>query len=170
MNPRLFAASIIICFAVLLGPGLEADEGEPSAANPLADFERLIGGQWRLEGSYQEFEWGIGKRSVRGSNYFIVNGEPRLVSEGMWYWHPGDEMIKGVFAARDMPVDLFDYTTQFEGNRMVSELVSFGTHGDRTEYVETWEFTDDTHFTWTLFRKTPDGLEKEMGGVYTRSD
>ena len=57
-----------------------------------------------------------------------------------------------------------------EGDRMISELVSCGADGKRTSYVETWEFTDDAQFTWTLFRATVCGLEEEMGGVYTRTD
>ena len=38
--------------------------GNEQSENPLAPFERLIGGQWHIEGSYQEFEWGLGKQSV----------------------------------------------------------------------------------------------------------
>lgn len=147
-----------------------AGGGETSAANPLFGFERLIGGKWHLEDSFQEFEWGVGQRSVRGRSYFIVNDEPRLVSEGLWYWHPGKNSIKGVFTARDMPVGLFDYTTEFEENRMINELVTYTASGEETLYVETWDFTDESHFTWKLFRRTPGGLEEEMGGVYSRTE
>ena len=116
------------------------------------------------------FEWGVGNRSVRGRSYFVRDGDAVLVSEGFWYWHPGQQKIRGVFTAKDMPVELFDFTTRFEGDRMISDLGAFGADGSATSYVETWEFTDDTHFTWTLYRVTPDGPVKEMGGVYTRSE
>jgi hypothetical protein len=141
--------------------------GQP-AASPLAPFGRLIGGQWHLEGSYQEFEWGVGRRSVRARSYFILERGPKLVSEGIWYWHPGEKQIRGVFTAIDMPVVFFDYRTRFEGAKMINELSSYDLTGGETAYVETWDFTDETHFEWKLFRKTPDGLQEEMGGTYAR--
>ena len=103
---------------------LQAPGTQQSALDHLAPFEQLIGGQWYLEGSYQEFEWGVGRRSVRSRSYFIIEGEPKLVSEGIWFWHPGERQIRGVVTAIDMPVVFFDYTTRFEGNRMVSDLRS----------------------------------------------
>jgi hypothetical protein len=137
-------------------------------ANPLAPFERLIGGQWQLEGSYQEFEWGVGRRSVKARSYFVVDGEPKLVSEGVWFWHPGEQAIKGVVTAIDMPVVLFDYTTWFEGDRMVSELRSYDAEGAESPYVETFEFTQTDQYVWRLFKPTADGLEEEMSGTYSR--
>jgi hypothetical protein len=134
----------------------------------LAGFERLIGGRWHLEGSYQEFEWGVGRRSVRARSFFLVEGKPRLVSEGTWFWHAGEGKVKGIFTAIDMPVELFEYTTRFEGNSIVSDLVAYTADGGRSAYTETWEFLDDAHFQWTLFAVTPDGPRKEMGGTYSR--
>lgn len=142
--------------------------GQPAAPHPLAAFERLVGGQWHLEGSYQEFEWGVGRRSVRSRSYFVVEGEPKLVSEGVWFWHPGEEQIKGIFTAIDMPVVFFDYTTRFEDDKMVNDLRSYGANGAEEVYVETWEFRDDSHYVWTLWKKTPEGLSEVMGGTYSR--
>lgn len=143
------------------GPGAQA-------ADHLAEFGRLIGGQWHLEGSFQEFEWGVGRQSVKTRGYFVIAGEPRLVSEGMWFWHAGEQRIKGIVTAIDMPVVLFEYTTWFEGNNMVSDLVAYTADGGKTAYTEKWEFLDDTRFEWSLFLTTPDGPRKEMGGTYTR--
>lgn len=136
--------------------------------NPLAPFARLIGGRWHLDGSYQEFEWGVGRRSVKARSYFVINDEPKLVSEGVWYWHPTEKVIKGLATAIDMPVEVFEYTTRFVGNSMLSDLSAVGSDGSRTEYVEDWEFRDDDHFVWTLFSKTNDSLNEEMQDTYTR--
>ena len=162
---------IAVIAATLLMPAhtrSQAPGPQQSALDPLATFERLIGGQWHLEGSYQEFEWGVGGLSVRSRSYFIIEGKPKLVSEGIWFWHPGEKQIKGVFTATDMPVVFFDYTTRFEGIRIVSDLISYGAKGNETVYVETRDFTDATHYVWKLFKKTPDGLIEEMGGTYSK--
>jgi hypothetical protein len=146
----------------------EAPAAEPAPPNPLAPFERFMGAPWHLEGSYLELEWGVGRRSVRSRSHFVVEGQPRLVSEGSWFWHPGEQAIKGVFTAIDMPVVFFDYTVRFEADRMVSDLEAYDAEGNRTSYVETWELTDETHFRWKLLRQTGEGLEELMSGVYTK--
>jgi len=163
-DPRKLAANPLAPQQPLADP----QDPDQSAAGPLAPFERLIGGQWHLDGSYHEFEWGLGRQSVRSRSYFIVEGEPKLVSEGIWFWHPGEKQIKGAFTAIDMPVVFFDYTVRFEGNKMVSDLVAFDAEGNKSAYVETWEFTDDTHYEWKLFSETPDGPREVMGGIYSK--
>lgn len=146
----------------------QADTNPVTAPNPLAPFERLIGGQWYLDRSYQEFEWGVGRRAVRARSYFLIEDTPKLVSEGIWFWHPEEQRIKGIFTAIDMPVEIFEYTARFEGNSLVSELVAYAADGAESQYVEKWEFVDETHFVWTLFTETANGLEEEMGGTYAR--
>ena len=143
------------------------EAGQP-ASDPLAPFERLAGGEWHLEGSYQVFEWGVGRQSVKARSYFVVEGKPRLVSEGLWFWHPGEAKIKGIFTAIDMPVNFFDYTTRFEGNKMVNTLRAYAPGGKETVFEETWEFTDESHFEWKLMSETPDGMQQQMSGTYTR--
>lgn len=139
-------------------------------AHPLQGFERLIGGQWHLDKSYQEFEWGVGRQSVRARSYFVVEDQPKLVSEGYWYWHPGEHKIKGLFTAIDMPVVLFEYTTRFEGNTKVNNLKTFAANGNETIFAETWEFVDDMHFEWELTSEFSDGTEAMMSGTYVRTN
>jgi hypothetical protein len=98
----------------------------------------------------------------------LVDGEPKLVSEGLWFWHPEMKKIKGYFTAIEMPVAFFDYTTRFEGNRMVNELRAFSTAGSVDLYVETWEFTGTDSYQWTLSQPAADSLTKIMGGTYSR--
>lgn len=137
-------------------------------ADPLAGFDKLIGGSWHLEGSYLELEWGVGRRSVKSRSYFVIDGEPRLVSEGLWFWHPGEQAIKGFFTAVDMPVVLFDFTTRFEDNRIVSDLSAYDARGNETSYVETWELVDEMHLLWRLVEDTPGGVVERMSGTYSR--
>ena len=172
MNTHSIAMMVTAAVLSLAVSGASSEETatEPGSTDPLAPFERLVGGRWSIEGSCQEFEWGLGRRSVKARSYFVIDGEPMLVSEGMWYWNPAEEQIRGVFTAIEMPVVYFDYATRFEGDVMMNELRSYDAAGGKTVYEETWEFTDDDHFLWTLFRKTADGLKEEMGGTYSRSE
>jgi hypothetical protein len=170
MENRVPIVLALIVAAILL-PGRvcsQAETAHASEPNPLAGFERLVGGQWHLEGSYQEFEWGVGQRSIIARSYFLVEDKYKLVSEGIWYWHPGENRIKGIFTAIDMPVEVCEYTTRFEGNSLVSELVAYDAEGTKSIYTETWEFVDEAHFVWTLFAETPDGPKEEMSGTYSR--
>jgi hypothetical protein len=168
-NKLPIAIALIMCAFLMQGRvHAKAEYAPASAPHPLASFERLIGGQWYLAGSYQEFEWGVGRRSVIARSYFVVEGIPKLVSEGVWYWHPEKKRIRGIFIAIDMPVEVFEYTTRFEGNSIVSELAAYNADGTKTMYKEVWEFLDDAHFAWTLFAETPEGLKEEMSGTYSR--
>ena len=163
-------------FALLLGslalwaPQLAAQSSMdgPSVENPLAPFQRLVGAQWHLGGSYQEFEWGVGGRSVRSRSYSVVGGEAQSVSEGSWFWHPGEKVLKGYFTAVEMPAEFFDYTTTFEGEKMVNDLRAYDAFGNQEAFVETWEFIDEDRYLWKLFQKTPDGLAEIMSGTYSR--
>ena len=170
MESRLLIAMALMDFAFLMQGHVyaQAEDSPTSAPNPLSKFERLVGGRWHLEGSYQEFEWGVGRRSVIARSYFVVEGKPKLVSEGIWYWHPEEKQIKGIFIATDMPVEVFEYTTRFEGASIISELVAYNADGIKTTYKEVWEFLDDAHFVWTLFSETPEGPKEEMSGTYSR--
>lgn len=163
-TPKSLAALAAGMFLVATPPTpTVAQEG---AAAALAPFEQLIGGKWHLDNGYQVFEWGVGKRSVTGKSYFNIDGKDVQVSQGSWFWHPGERKIKGYFTAINMPVEFFDYSTQFENGNMVNEFVAYGEMGG--DYHETWEFTDDSHFKWTLLSKSDSGLVEVMSGVYER--
>ena len=122
---RLFL--LMACALLATNTAAQPDE------NPLAPFAGFIGGRWYLEDSYMELEWGVGQRSVNARNYFIVNSEPKLVSQGFWYWHPGERQIRGIFTAIDMPVVLFLYAARFEGDTMIGDLRAYGPDGKEKE-------------------------------------
>jgi hypothetical protein len=158
----LLAAGLILAAMPLL-----ADEHD-EASKPLEPFSRLVGGEWHSGANYHVMEWGLGKLSVTTKSYFVADGKPKLVSDGTWFWHPGEQSIKGLATAIDMGIDLWDYTTTFEDNVLRSHIVTYATDGTVAEYVETWEFTDDDTYVWKLFTQTDEGLQEMMGSTYTR--
>ena len=133
-----------------------------NSTNPLAGFERIIG-QWRNHEMIElvhHIEWGVGKRAVNVRSYAP---DGALMSEGRWFWHPGAGEIKGYTVAIGMPVEFFDHTIKsFENDKLTMELTSYSPSGEAAEHIETWTFTDDDHYTFTLHSKTPDGLMKAL--------
>jgi len=59
-----------------------------------------------------------------------------------------------------MPVEVFEYTTTFEGNKMVSELRATNPEGAVANHIETWNFTNEDHYVCTVDNKTPAGPQK----------
>jgi hypothetical protein len=157
-------AVLVLSATILTASPVAAEE---AADNPLAPFERVMGGEWHIEGSYQTFEWAVDKQSVVAKTYFTTEEGEKLVSQGMWFWHPDEKAIKGYFVATGMGLDLFVYTTRFEENRMVNKLVTYG-GGELQEWDETWEFTGEDEYVWTLYSQTPEGPNKAMGDTYKR--
>ena len=167
IKPHLINRIFLLLFTFSSGI-LFSQDTQNDSANSLSQFSKLIGGEWHLEESYQVFEWGVGQLSVRSKSYYMINGEPKLVSEGLWFWHPGEKKVKGYFTAIEMPVDFFDYTTTFQGNKMVNKLKSYTPNGKAENYIETWEFTDKDNYVWTLYSKTDEGKKEVMSGNYRR--
>ncbi len=160
--------SFVICLILgFLTPPSAVGAQATADSNPLAPFARLMGGEWYLgDDSYHAFEWGVGKKIVHSKSYFVVNGSPTLVSEGVWFWHPGNEAIEGYATAVQMPVEFFEYETRFIGDTLISDVMSYGPQGGA--YRETWEFLDENRYVWTLYAKKGEGLERAMGGTYVR--
>lgn len=161
---KLLFGLLLTCYTSIL---FTQDQTNDSV-DALSPFAKLIGGEWHLDGSVQVFEWGVGKLSVKSTSYFIINEEPQIVSEGIWFWHPGERKIKGYASAIEMPVQFFDYTTKYEGNKMVHALTSYTPKGTSENYTETWEFIDEDHYSWSLFTDIATGQQKIMGGTYER--
>jgi hypothetical protein len=157
--------ALLLCFS---GVSI-AQEDENNSPNPLSDFSRLIGGEWHMDDSYTIFEWGVGQMSVKSEAYFITEGKSKLVSEGIWIWHPGEKQLKGYFTAIDMPFVFFDYTTNFQGDKMENDVISYSSGGIGQNFSETWEFTDHDHIIWTLYAINDEDKTKIMGGIYERT-
>ncbi len=159
--------SLLTLLALLL---ISAGPGASDGAAELAPFGYLVGGSWSLgDDFYQTFEWTVGKKAVRALGYAIVAGEARLVSEGMWFWHPGEEKIKGYFFNEGMPDDFMDFTTRFEGDRMVSEILAHNPAGKVTAYSEVVDLVGGDRYEWAVYAREAASAEPMMRGTFTRS-
>ena len=167
-NRTLWTGTLLALGCLIAAPHSSADQNESAPANPLQPLARLIGGEWHSADNYHVFEWGLGQLSITSKSYFVVEGKPKQVSDGMWYWHPGVGTIKAIATAIDMGMPLWEYTTTFEGNTMRNDLTTHTAEGKADKYVETWEFTDDNTYVWSLFSETDEGMQKIMGSTYTR--
>lgn len=140
-----------------------------SNSNPLSKFEAIIGGEWHQKGGFQTFRWGIGKKSVIAENYFMIDGEAEKVSEGIWFWHPGEQRIKGYFTAINMPVSFFDYTLRFTNEGTKSNLSAYDSSGKLTQYIERWVFDNKDQISWTLYSIDGEQKTEVMSGTMTRN-
>lgn len=138
----------------------DGPERETGAA-ALEAFGALVVGEWQSEGSRHEFSWGVGRRAIHSRSWFGDPGSWTLVSEGFWYWDPGEGTIRGRTVAIDMGIDLFEHRSRVDGRSVVSDLVSHGDFGG--VYVERWTF-DDAGYDWVLEQ---DGA-RVMGARYTK--
>jgi hypothetical protein len=156
---------IMLCLSIfLLSIALLPTLSYSQSTNPLQPFEQFIG-EWELDNSLQVFEWGPGKTSVMAKSYQIgSDGSQTLVSEGMWFWHPGVQRIKGYITAINMSVSFFDYTTKFKNAKMMSELSAYNKKGNKSVYTEVMEMQSDSTYKWTLFQQDNTVME----GVFKR--
>jgi hypothetical protein len=136
---------------------------------PLAPFSRLVGGEWHMDDAFHTFEWGVDRKILKITSYFVAEGNPVLVSEGFWFWHPGKKVVQSYSVAIEMGVELFVYhDSRWDGEKMINDMTAYDANGAGSDYVEEWEFTDQDTYVWTLYAKTPEGLKKSMGGTFKR--
>ena len=150
--------------AVALGLCLAAWPAPASGqASPLADFGALVVGAWEDEGSRHVHEWGVGQRVITSKSYTRSADAWQLVSEGMWFWDPTEDAIRGVVVALGMPVELFEYRSEVRGRDVVHSLFAHGQGGGR--FVERWRFVEGA-YAWTLEQVSDGSVETLMGGRY----
>lgn len=158
-------AALAVLAIGLFPTAIQAED--PHGEISLDFFDRLVGGHWVMGDAYQSYEWGVGRLSLRGQSYRVVDGDSQLVGEGMLFHHAGDDALRGIFTATGMGIDLFDYTVKsMDENRVVFSLRTFGQLTG--EFEEIWEFVDDDHFDWSLHQLTADGSVEMMSGRFER--
>lgn len=168
MNTKLTICLPILIFSFYPQYLFAQDLQTSTSTNPLSEFESIIGGEWHQESGYQIFRWGVGKKTVHAENYFLMNGEEQKVSEGVWFWHPGEQKIKGYFTAINMPVEFFDYTSRFTDSGIESDLKAYNSTGQLTQYIESWEFENQDRIKWVLYSFDSGTKTKVMEGVMNR--
>jgi hypothetical protein len=67
------------------------------------------------------------------------------------------------------PFEILEMVTRFEEGNLISDLVGVAPEGSRQTYRETWEVTDDDHYTWTLYLVDAEGETEMMSGRYERA-
>ena len=161
-----FKFLIALALMLFLWLGVSAQ----SEANPLDSFEWLVGNKWvGADGNFHKFEWGLGRKSVVAKSYFIVDGEPKLVSEGLWFYNPEEKKIKGYFVADSMPFVFMEYTTEFENSMMSNQLKAVDKTGKATIYRSTWTPTPKRDgYSWVLFDNADGTKRTLMTGKFTK--
>ncbi|KPK58734.1 MAG: hypothetical protein AMJ59_14215 [Gammaproteobacteria bacterium SG8_31] len=163
MEARILSGILGILVLVLQSPVLAAD-----APDTLKGFERLVGGCWRLEETCQEFEFGLDGRHVTARTLAQTQAGKRVISEGAWFYHPGKDVAIGYFVAKGMGVELFEYSTRFEGETMTSDVTAWDETGQPRVYRENWTFTDPDHYLWELFETESGSMTRVMHGIFAR--
>jgi len=135
-----------------------ASEPATQAESPMAAFGRLVGGEWQISILSHRFEWGIGHQTVLARSY---DGEGNLAAEARWFWHPGEESIKG-YSIDATGKSFAEMTTRFEDDTMINVLETVSPDGTTSVYTGRWVFTDRDHYDWTLFRHGADGEKTEV--------
>lgn len=158
----------VVTFTVLQVAYGQDTGASQSSDSPLAPFVRLVGGQWHSEGNVQEFEWGVGKQSVRSRGFRLVGDSLVLVAEGLWFWHPGHGEIRGLFTAQNMPFVMLEYRTRFEGQDMINDIRAYDARGRVQTYAERWKFIDHDHYEWTLTETNAGGVKTVMSATFER--
>ena len=160
---RVIITFLLVVFAFTLNNAQEID-----STNALHVFDKLVDGKWEYDGGYQTYEWGVGNLSIIAKNYSVKDGEETLISEGYYFYHPGEKVIKGYFTAINMPIFFFDYTTKFVDDKIVSNLTAYSNDGKPAKYTEILHLKDKNYITWDLLVDTKDGKQKIMSGEYRR--
>jgi hypothetical protein len=67
-----------------------------------------------------------------------------------------------------MGVELFEYSTRFEGETMTSDVTAWDEAGQSRVYRENWTFTDPDHYLWELFETESGSMTRVMHGIFAR--
>lgn len=162
---------IILIGVMAVGTGSVRAQSQIEPENPLQPFEFFIGGAWVSETTYQTFEWGVGKLSVKSKLYFLEGDKKTLVGEITWFWHPGENKIKGYGHAINMAMNFFEYTTKFESPTvMMNTFYAYGGQYDGVAQHEKLEFINQNEYLWTYYNKMKDELLPAYSRTFRREN
>ncbi len=156
----------IIAFCLFL-----ASSSNAQVTNPLQPFEFLVGGEWSTPTTVQTFEWGVGNQTVHSKLYFINATDTVLTGEISWFWHHGEEKIKGFGHLLSDQISFFDYSTEFtDSNRMNNSIVGYNQQGQALNIIESIEFLDTDEYRWTMYDRVLDELKPQLSITFTRKN
>ncbi len=145
MHARFF---VLVFSLAAFAPSSRADDPKP--AEPLAAFDRFVGGAWVSEGDFKVrvvYEWGLNKKLLKLKSYLVGEEGPRLVYESVVYWHPEKKHI--AFQSVSGQGGLFDGVMTVDGKTYRSEFTSY-TNGTSSQFKQSIEFLDDDNVLWTV--------------------
>lgn len=134
-----------------------AEQDESPAADPLASFERMVSGEWRMTvesgtSQYSTWDWGPGRHSMRmqtaGSG---AAGEPWRALRVV-YWHPGRKQIC-LLGLSPFRRGVSEGTMRFEGEAADAVFDLYQT-GGRREMRWSWAFDGPDRYHEVLLEST----------------
>lgn len=131
------------------------------AANPLASFERMVNGRWKMTAlagtdTFDTWHWGPGKRSIRKVTAGTApSGEPwHAIS--VFYWHPGRKEVRTLSVSPTFR-GVAEGTFTFDGEKANGLVDMHQTIGHRV-FGRRWTFEGPDAYHDELLDKVPEGF------------
>lgn len=155
-------------------------KGEPAAplpadpANPLADFSRLTGGEWKTtfgngSSAYEVWQYGPGNFSMRRVSAEPVAGGDTWAGDVL-YWHPGRKQIRVLNVHEDIPGvgrGAGEGPFAFNGEIAAGDQDLYQPRGTR-KMGSRWVFDGPDKYRNTLLENTGSGLQPMNGWTFAR--
>jgi len=135
----------------------------PNVANPMANFERLVSGEWlqkSLSGQtmYHTWYWGPGKHSIRRMTEGSGAGGQPWHEIQVFYWHPGRNQIC-LLGLSPFDRGVNEGVIKFEGDKAEGVSDLYQTAGRRNMGLR-WAITGPDKYQETLLEATgTDGFQ-----------
>jgi len=173
---------LLVGLFVGAGPADEPAKRDPyftptlanSNTNPMANYARLIGGEWQTtfasgEKGYQAWQWGPGKYSIRKMAYATGTADNPWGGEVM-YWHPGRKVVWVLSLHEDIPAvgrGVSEGHMKFEGDTAEGVAELHQPRGPR-KLGNRWVFDGPDKYRDTLLEDTGAGLKPMNGWEFVR--
>ena len=138
----------------------------------LKKLHRLAGGEWSAKGEnapslFHRFRPGPGEHSLWAHTRDSTKLDQWPKSETIYYWHPGEEVIKCMAPAAGGP--LFDGSLRWLDESLQFEISYFIPNAEHSNYVSRWNFDGARAYDFTLYLKTSQGLNEIMNVNFEHS-
>jgi hypothetical protein len=156
------ATGISVCTARQDGSNARAQEPAP-AANPMAAFGRLVGGEWEQTARngtslYRTWHWGPGKHSIREVTAGAGAGGDAWHELRVMYWHPGRKQVR-LLGVNPFSRSVAEGSIRFTGDT-ADAVFDMHQTGGRRKLGLRWSFDGpDKHHEVLLEETGPDGLK-----------
>ncbi len=135
--------------AIVSQDGALQKKKDNKAADPMATFARMIGGEWNGTSGLDSWTWGPGKHSIRGGELEVM------------YWHPGRKEVCLLNLHSDIPGvgrAAGEGTIKFEGETASGVLDLYQPRG-RRKLATRWTFNGPDKYHDVLLEDTGSGFK-----------